>query len=327
MTNDELTEKVKQLRSTLNARNGNSPSIPGGTGENFGGDASDSVTEKRRVVKGSGRRTTKSTVGAITSSGNARPFDDGNRSNQAILTGERSTVDRHGTNIGNVSSPRSNDTNTITRGRLVRDDSIPNRKEESSYTQYAIPTLTTTHRKPGRPPKQEKVETDRVAATSIVENLRKQSVAQEPAFKKIRLEKFNITKSWFNEATTIGDKEAEELEPKLGKTLVDYGGYFDQYMQYRSNNPNAIFFSDLSYDEGMVLARIILRLGKKDNKVATGIRTMVDGNDYLNAIIILWPRIAKVVEALRPEPTVQKVTKEAKAATSLFRKVEPIKQP
>ncbi len=194
------------------------------------------------------------------------------------------------------SETRSDDQGTTARGRIVREDAIPERKESVNFIQEAFSPIP--KRGPGRPRKEDSSS----IGTEAPVNVQVTSPFREVRnFSKEVSQKGSQAFNWFKaEGRIISETEAESLVEPLGKAFVDYGGYLDQYLQWKLKR-SEIFFSDLSYQEGEVLAKLIIRLGKKDAKVAGAVRTVANGNDYINAIIVLWPRISKLIEAMRPE--------------------------
>ena len=100
--------------------------------------------------------------------------------------------------------------------------------------------------------------------------------------------------------STLTNAEAKEYSEPLAAALIDYGGYLDKFLQMRSGDPNAPdVWGDLTEMEAAVLARIMIRRGQKNAAAAGVVRTLVNGDDYIQAGIIVIPRVMKTAEMLR----------------------------
>lgn len=290
MTNDDLQSKVQDLRRQLNGGNyrTNGPIESGSTGGDTLSDNSSVDSSQRRTRQDVRTTDSRTTRGKTSNSTGTRKSDGVKRVTKTVLTGVRPSTDGHEQDNSSSDTTRRDDEGTVTRGRLIRDESEPpNRSETNKPTEIFIPVK----RQPGRPKKSPEVETDRTPIVSPIQRPRR--ATEEESVSK----RFN----WFNQTNTITEQEADRLLKPLAHALVDYGGYIDDYAKVKLNNQSVVFFSDLSYEEGTVLAKVLLRFGKQNAQMATGIRTLAEGNDYISAVMILWPRIAKLVAAMRPE--------------------------
>lgn len=100
--------------------------------------------------------------------------------------------------------------------------------------------------------------------------------------------------------STLSNAEAKEYAEPLAAALVDYGGYLDKFLQMRSGDPlMPDVWGDLTEMEAAVLARIMIRRGQKNAAAAEMVRTLVNGDDYIQSALIVVPRIIKTTEVLR----------------------------
>lgn len=292
MTDDEITVKVEALRKELQEH--------GRSGEISRTSAYPDVSGNIQNSTRTSRRTSKAVLGHDSKDGgNARSLDSGNRSGDESLTRTGPADNRSTEDISSSSGSYPNDQGTLTRrGRLIPDDNKEiTRHPQAGPTTFSIPK----RRGPGRPSKNTKAdETPGLATISSIPNFDKPD--PELYIKTRQPRKTNLIKTWFQEkGSTISDREAQELETDLSEKLIDYGSYIDIYIQYRANKPTLVVFGDLSPDEAKVFARLFIKAGKQDARIASGVRTLAKGNDYLSAIIILWPRIKKLVDAFGKE--------------------------
>ncbi len=103
--------------------------------------------------------------------------------------------------------------------------------------------------------------------------------------------------------TTLTNQEAKDLLAPLANALVDYGGYVDKFLQYRTHDPGMPdIWGDLTELEATVLARLMIRRGQKSPAAAAVVRQMVESDDYIQAAIIVVPRVMRTVEATRRIP-------------------------
>jgi len=103
--------------------------------------------------------------------------------------------------------------------------------------------------------------------------------------------------------STLTNQEAKELLSPLAAALVDYGGYVDKFLQYRTQDPSMPdIWGDLTELEATILAKLMIRRGQKSAGAAAVVRNMVAGDDYIQAAIIIVPRVMRTVEATRRIP-------------------------
>ena len=103
--------------------------------------------------------------------------------------------------------------------------------------------------------------------------------------------------------TTLTQQEAKDFLDPLASALIDYGGYVDKFLQYRTHDPAMPdIWGDMTEQEALVLARLMIRRGQKSAAAASVVRNMVHGDDYIQAAIIVIPRVIRTVEATRRVP-------------------------
>ena len=103
--------------------------------------------------------------------------------------------------------------------------------------------------------------------------------------------------------STLTQQEAKEFLEPLASALVDYGGYIDKFLQYRTHDPAMPdIWGDMTEAEAQVLARLMIRRGQRSAAAASVVRNMVHGDDYIQAAIIVIPRVMRTVETTRRMP-------------------------
>ena len=295
MNDVDLQQKVEDLRRQLNGGNYVQSGRIDSTGTTGGNSEPDNTSvnrQERRTSENIRTTDSRTTRGTTVDSTGTRSPGRPKRVAKTVLTGVGQTTDGDEQDHSSVSSARHDDKGTATGRRLIRDESEPpTRTEHPNVTNiFTAPT----RRGPGRPPK---VKEDGNATTSVVET---KPVRAETVSDKVT-DRVAKRFQWFGQASTITAQEVNSLLEPLADSLISYGGYIDEYARIKMNDMSLIFFGDLSINEATVLARLILRLGRSNPQVATGVRTLVNGNDYVSAIFILWPRISKLVSAMRPD--------------------------
>lgn len=94
--------------------------------------------------------------------------------------------------------------------------------------------------------------------------------------------------------------EAKEYQEPLAAALIDYGGYVDRYLRTRAGADMPDIWGDLTQLEADVLARVMIRRGQRNAVAASVVRNVVESSDYVQAIIIVVPRVIKTSEMLVP---------------------------
>lgn len=289
---EDLQQKVDDLRRQLNGGNFIQPGrvdSPGSASGHIEPNNTSINRPQRRTGENIRATNSGTTRGKTLNSTGKRVTSSSKRVPETVLAGVRPSTDGHEQDNSSSDSSRYDDKGIATRGRLIRDESnAPERNSNPITTNIFTPS---PRRGPGRPKKSQEDEENSNAVVSPITRPSRPNINEQVA------KRFN----WFNQTNTLTEHEAHELVKPLGAALVDYGGYIDEYARIKMGNPEVVFFSDLSYEEGEVLAKVLLRLGKNNAQVATATRTMVNGNDYISAVIILWPRLMRLVEAMRPD--------------------------
>lgn len=110
--------------------------------------------------------------------------------------------------------------------------------------------------------------------------------------------------------STLTNAEARDLLEPLAAALIDYGGYLDKFLQMRTHSVDMPdIWGDMTEMEANVLARLMIRRGQKNAAAAEVVRNVVHGDDYIQAAIIVVPRVIKTAEALRSVPRKPKVVR------------------
>jgi hypothetical protein len=108
---------------------------------------------------------------------------------------------------------------------------------------------------------------------------------------------------WFKQGQRLSQAEARELEEPLKAALLDDCQYADQYIWWRCQDATqSPIWSDIADEEVAVLARLLLKRGQRDAATATMVRAVVNGSDYITALMILIPRTIKTIDAMKRAP-------------------------
>ena len=187
---------------------------------------------------------------------------------------------RHGTsNRRSAQSDTAIRATTIRRsGGLETDEPIPPRVEYQDHSgEEAGPVEV--KRPVGRPPKPETIKAREDAART--------EEAKKPIF------------PWFKENSTLSKEEVKALYDPLCNALIDDFGYVDEYLWHRTGDiTQSPIWSDVDREEVESLARIMLRRGERSPAAASMVRAVVNGSDYINAAVIVLPRVIKTADIL-----------------------------
>lgn len=101
-------------------------------------------------------------------------------------------------------------------------------------------------------------------------------------------------------AALFTDGEVAAKESKLAQSLSTYFDIFDQYLWEVSGDiRKKAIWSDADNDELACIARSLLKLGQTNKTVAFSVRTMIDGNDHITAMMFFGVRVKPTFNALR----------------------------
>lgn len=175
-------------------------------------------------------------------------------------------------------------------GNLVTDESIPERTftrepdlKAASATQKPETQGTTQPRKRGRPRKQ-----GIIGLISPVEE-----IEDSPQFSK-------QAKQPFFKGKTFSQKEAKDTLEPLTEALLDDSMYMDQFLWAKiQDETKRPIWSNIDQQEAEVLAKVMLKGAQANPIVATGVRGLLEGKDYLDAFMIVGPRFQLTVQALK----------------------------
>ena len=124
------------------------------------------------------------------------------------------------------------------------------------------------------------------------------------------LKKFGASIFPGGKGSTLTNAEARDLLEPLASCLIDYGGYLDKFLQMKTQNPELPdVWGDMTEMEATVIAKLMIRRGQKNAAAAELVRNVVGGDDYIQAAIIVVPRVIKTAEALRSAPRKPKVAR------------------
>ena len=101
---------------------------------------------------------------------------------------------------------------------------------------------------------------------------------------------------FFNgKAKTFTKKEVEEFYEPLKQAISDYGDYIDIYMQKLEPGIPSIWgnFTEKELD---IVTRALLRYSQVNPSAAKFSRIMLDGQDYIGALVILVPRVVETMK-------------------------------
>jgi hypothetical protein len=90
----------------------------------------------------------------------------------------------------------------------------------------------------------------------------------------------------------LTDKEAEERREDLIDKLVFYSGQMDRFLTISNTQHAESQLWQLSPKEAKPLANIWLRRARKNVNVAVSLRAFMDGDEYVQAAVVLVPRLA-----------------------------------
>jgi hypothetical protein len=90
----------------------------------------------------------------------------------------------------------------------------------------------------------------------------------------------------------LTDKEAEERREDLIDKLVFYSGQMDRFLTISNTQHAESQLWQLSPKEAKPLANIWLRRARKNVNVAVSLRAFMDGDEYVQAAVVLIPRLA-----------------------------------
>lgn len=182
---------------------------------------------------------------------------------------------RHGPDNSGIAQGDYGATRTRRAGGLETDEPIPQRN--TIEPELVVNTIKEEPKRPvGRPPKPETLKA------------RADEKSKEAVF------------PWFKESKTLSKDEVKSLYEPLINALIDDLGYVDQYLWYRTNDISQTpIWSDISREEAETLARIMLRRGERSASAATMVRAVVNGNDYIDAAVIVVPRVIKTADVMQ----------------------------
>ena len=94
---------------------------------------------------------------------------------------------------------------------------------------------------------------------------------------------------------TFSKKEAEDQFEAVKNAISDYGDYIDMYMQRVEPGLPPIWgnFSDKELD---FVAKALLKKAQTDQRAAVFTRTLLDGQDYIGALVALVPRFVETLK-------------------------------
>ena len=192
-----------------------------------------------------------------------------------------------GSNQGKSDTQRGSETESLRErpGRRRLGSSRPSTSEFTEATRDRVTTLGSIERIDGeffRPEISDKKEEKK--AEKIVKKL----------VEKLPDSADNIP--FFNgKAKTFTKKEVEEFYEPLKQAISDYGDYIDIYMQKLEPGIPSIWgnFTDKELD---IVTRALLRYSQVNPSAAKFSRIMLDGQDYIGALVILVPRFVETLK-------------------------------
>ena len=295
MINEEQQQKIEALREEL--RNGRRANQTGesaiGHGESTDGQTGPSVSSARRnnpAVDGNtgpargNKRGPKKEPKRI-GQGSGRPGNDGSSTTDRSEQGTRDTG--HVAAIERLDDiPERIDPILPTKGRYKEDYKRKWKGNKHVYTLLTDPSIFI-----------EQGEYDLLPNTPTPQ---KPSIFSHLTGLRQPSDTSNLRTS---SKTTLTQQEAKDFLDPLASALIDYGGYVDKFLQFRTHDANMPdIWGDLTEAESLVLARLMIRRGQKSAAAASVVRNMVHGDDYIQAAIIVIPRVMRTVEATRRIP-------------------------
>ncbi len=111
----------------------------------------------------------------------------------------------------------------------------------------------------------------------------------------------------FSKKTTLTAREAQEYLEPLIKAIQDYGGYYDKYIMWRTNDPNmAPIWGNLTVLEAGAYARPMINRALKHPQAAEFVRGMINAQDYVNMAVMSIPRIMTTTQQMKKAPPLRK---------------------
>lgn len=230
-------------------------------------------------------------------------YNDSERGSNQIAIGRRPTNRRFGKDSFSTSSDSKGIRGPKRRaGKLVADDPIPNRYEKETINDESSRIGNTT------------IETDTTKEKkSVTLPSRKQTTKSRSTTTKREIEEQDDTKGfkipWFKEGTKLTDSEVVALEAPLIAALEADLYYVDQFIWLKTQDTSqAPIWSDMDTDDLTVMARVMLKQGKRSPQAATMVRSIVGGSDYISALMLTVPRVIRTVDAYKRAPKKPKMS-------------------
>lgn len=307
MTDEEKLSKIKELREKLASgradtasanADGNNETVPRAYGSGL------------QALFGSSRESSSDirNVG-----GDSRSVGDHERGAPQVLIGERPGAYGYG---NDHSSPDGTAAKTRASGRLVAEDEIKPRKEETS-------SVTTQPQRKGRAAKG-KTGVSASSATAKQAGPVHQGESGTSPTKKQGWKLPGLAEiPGIGKGKTLSSKEASDLRDEFRTSLEDDFTYLDQWLQGKVGDRNLQVWSNCDDEELDKVTDVFLRGAQRSPILATVVRETVNTHDYIVVGMVFLPRLQETVGVLRkaraanPKPSRWQRTAAKRAGVSM----------
>jgi hypothetical protein len=110
-----------------------------------------------------------------------------------------------------------------------------------------------------------------------------------------------LKKTLFKEQRVLSQQEIDDYRELLITTIQSYGDYADKLIYLKSEDEFQLpIWGNLTVEEAACLTAILLRLGQRNPAAAaTTVRSMIQSVDYIDAAVIVIPRVIATAETLK----------------------------
>jgi hypothetical protein len=279
MTEEEKASKIKELREKL-ASGRASTTGPDDDGHAENSDRTHGAGVQALFGQGGATSTNERYIGGYKGS-----VGNNERGASQVLERERPGAFGYGSDNGSADSLTAK---TRASGRLVAEDEVKPRKEESSVTTQIQRKGRTAKAKTG------------VSATSTTAKQAGSVHQGETTAKKQGWKLPGLAEiPGIGKGKTLSSKEASDLRDEFRTSLEDDFVYLDQWLQGKVGDRNLQVWSNCDDEELDKVTDVFLRGAQRSPLLATVVRETVNTHDYIVVGMVFLPRLQETVSVLR----------------------------